>query len=148
MQPARWAAVGGLEPASVAKGAQWAALRHPRRIQRPSSSNATVVRRCGTRTSVWQMFSNQAGFKGPEFTQGGALYVCYKSDRHGRNVCTMNTRSGENVAPLMLRAGLGCTDPRFANDATILAIVLEKRSNEIAAHGMARVAVLKAKRER
>jgi hypothetical protein len=94
------------------------------------------------------MLFNQAGFKAPELTQGGALYVCYKSDRHGRSVCTMSTRSGENVAPLMLRAGLGCTDPRFANDAAILAIVLEKRSNEIAAQAMAKVAVLKAKRER
>ena len=73
---------------------------------------------------------------------------CYKADRHGRSVCTMSTRSGENIAPLMLRAGLGCTDPRFANDAAILAIVLEKRSNEIAAQAMAKAAVLKAKRER
>ena len=112
--------VAELEPASVAKDAQWAALQHPRRIQRPSSSKATVVRRCCTRTSVW----------------------------HGRSVCTMSTRSGENIAPLMLRAGLGCTDPRFANDAAILAIVLEKRSREIAAQPMARIAVLKAKRER
>ena len=112
--------VAELEPASVAKGALWAALRHPRRIQRPSSSNATVVRRCGTRPSVW----------------------------HGRSVCTMSTRSGENIAPLMLRAGLGCTDPRFANDAAILAMVLGKHSNEIAAQALARVAVLKAKRER
>jgi hypothetical protein len=63
-------------------------------------------------------------------------------------VCAMSTRSGENIAPLMLRAGLGCTDPRFANDAAILAIVLEKRSREIAAQATAKVAVLKAKRER
>ena len=35
-----------------------------------------------------------------------------------------------------------------ANDAALLAMVLEKRSREIAAHAMAKVAVLKAKRER
>jgi hypothetical protein len=40
------------------------------------------------------------------------------------------------------------SSPRFANDAAILAIVLEKRSREIAAQAMAKVAVLKAKRER
>ena len=64
-----------------------------------------------------QAFGQAATDRLQQLTQGGALCGCYKADRHGRSVCTVSTRSGQNVAPLMLRAGLGCIDPRFEGEA-------------------------------
>lgn len=65
-----------------------------------------------------QPFSQVATNKMREMTQRGADCDCYKSDRHGRSVCTVRTRAGENVATVMLVAGLGCIDPRFESEAT------------------------------
>ena len=64
-----------------------------------------------------QPFSNVATQMMRDLTQGGALCDCYKQDRYKRNVCTVRTRDGQNVATLMLRAGLGCIDPRFEHEA-------------------------------
>ena len=51
-------------------------------------------------------------------TRGGATCDCYKTDRHGRSVCTVRTRTGDNVAAVMLAAGLGGIDPRFEGEAS------------------------------
>ena len=64
-----------------------------------------------------QPFSRRATERLQTLTQGGANCDCYKEDRHGRSVCTVRTLAGENIAPLMLRAGFGCIDPRFENEA-------------------------------
>lgn len=65
-----------------------------------------------------QPFSQTARRRMMEMTSQGADCGCYKSDRHGRSVCTVRTSAGENVATVMLAAGLGCIDPRFENEAT------------------------------
>lgn len=64
-----------------------------------------------------QPFSRRATERLQMLTQDGANCDCYKKDRHGRSVCTVRTLAGENIAPLMLRAGFGCLDPRFENEA-------------------------------
>ena len=51
-------------------------------------------------------------------TAGGAQCDCYKSDRYGRSVCNVRTLAGAHIAPLMLRAGYGCIDERFEDEAS------------------------------
>ena len=64
-----------------------------------------------------QPFSRVATERMRALTAGGAQCDCYKNDRYGRSVCTVRTASGQNVAEPMLRAGLGCIDARFENEA-------------------------------
>ena len=66
-----------------------------------------------------QPYSDVAKARLRQLTEQGALCSCYKQDRHGRSVCTVRTLQGQNVATLMLRAGLGCIDPRFEHEAAV-----------------------------
>jgi micrococcal nuclease len=64
-----------------------------------------------------QPFSKRATEHLRMLTASGAQCDCYKTDRYGRNVCTVRTLAGAHIAPLMLGAGYGCIDPRFELDA-------------------------------
>lgn len=62
-----------------------------------------------------QPFSRVATAKLKELTQAGADCECFKTDKYKRSVCRVRVQ-GINIATLMLEAGLGCIDPRFANE--------------------------------
>lgn len=65
-----------------------------------------------------QPYSRRATEKLRLLTANGAQCDCYKKDRYGRSVCAVRTLEGAHIAPLMLRAGYGCIDERFENEAS------------------------------